>query len=687
MINIEQVLAASEVEIASAAKNAKGHRLVNLIKEGDSYRALSKQKVDGDFLLSSPGMDDQAVSIEWVEGTCYIDGIDSDAEVIAATTVSKDATSFLKAVHEKLKSVKAGEEIIVAPRFIIGPPGTGKTKTISQIVEEGIAMGKRMLIVSPTNMAVENVFERLNFEKMGLTPGMAILSIKTENEALAAFSPRQIADSKIKPINDELELLESAMSEILKTKRDSDAILYSLSSEEESAATTVGNLNKDEHKEKIILKKAQAELSELQNRLKLIESNGLIQSVAAIFMGKKIAEIEASMVLAQGAIASAESVLATIKLKKESAEKSREDAIAKLANAKLAADSANSSKKVVEARINELKKAKEDIIDLNLFGSAVLVGSTVLGAALNNKINQAEFDMIIIDEASMASLPALLLACKAVKRSNTLSPVKAKAYEGLYEAQCSAVTSALESQFVFVGDPKQLSPIAKTSEMKKTIFDAYGVEKIFKGEIVENAIFLDINFRNHPDITELSSRLFYGGLLKSGREHNGKKSLFIRNIKGICKPTEGGSYVNHGNATAVIEQITSALTRGRRSIGVITPYAAQAEGINSRMEDLRETYPDADMQAGTVHKFQGKEKGVVLFDITASSGTMLPATYTGDINSQTAKLLNVAMTRAEDFFVLVGDIDGLEKQLSHIKNHESLVLWQWIVGIKELAYS
>jgi len=133
--------------------------------------------------------------------------------------------------------------------------------------------------------------------------------------------------------------------------------------------------------------------------------------------------------------------------------------------------------------------------------------------------------------------------------------------------------------------------------------------------------------------------------------------------------------------------MASALTRGRRSIGVITPYAAQAEGISNRMDDLRETYPDADMQAGTVHKFQGKEKGVVLFDITASSGTMLPATYTGDINSQTAKLLNVAMTRAEDFFVLVGDIDGLEKQLSHIQNHESLVLWQWIRGIKELAYN
>lgn len=685
MINIENILAASEIEIATATKNIKGHRIVNLVKEGDVYRALSKQKVDGEFLLSAYGMEDQAVSIEWDEGVCYISGINSEVEMILAVSIQKDESALLRAVHEKLKGLKAGEEVIKDPFFIVGPPGTGKTKTISQIVEEAIAMNKKILVVSPTNMAVENVFERLDFEKMGLEPGMALLTVRTENESLSRFAPKAVAQSKIKPINDELELLESAMVEILKTKRDSDSILSSLSSEEERTAISLSNLQKDEYKAKDTLKKAQAEFNELENRLKLLNSNVLIQTVAGAFLGTKLAEIESNKVLTQGAIASSETLIADIESKKAIAAKDRGDATQKLLDAKVLSSQADRSKKAVESRIDELKKEKEDILNLNLFGSAKLVGATLMAAALNKRINDAEFDIIVIDEASMASLPALVLACKAVNKSD-VPLVEAKAYDGLYQAQSDAVNAALVSQFVFVGDPKQLSPIAKTKEMRTSIFETYGIEKIFKGEIVNHAILLDINFRNHPDIVELSSRLFYGGLLKSGREHNGKKALFIRNKKGLCSQFEG-SYVNHGNADAVNEQVLSALTKGRRSIGVITPYRKQAENINIRLDKFRETYPDADMKAGTVYKFQGQEKGIVLFDITASSGAELPKTYVGDIDSEAGKLLNVAMTRAEDFFILVGDIDGLEKQLSHTQNHETLALWQWIQGIKELAYN
>lgn len=60
------------------------------------------------------------------------------------------------------------------------------------------------------------------------------------------------------------------------------------------------------------LKKAQAELNELENRLKLLNINVLIQTVAGAFLGTKLAEIESNKVLTQGAIVSCETLIAEI---------------------------------------------------------------------------------------------------------------------------------------------------------------------------------------------------------------------------------------------------------------------------------------------------------------------------------------------------------------------------------------
>jgi superfamily I DNA and/or RNA helicase len=691
MIIIEDIISACAEEIAVSERGEKGLPVINLVKEGDIYRALSKIKLaDGEYLFSAKGVDDQNVTIEYNEGMVFVSGIDSAFEVIPYATVHQDKASFLKAIHGKLCGLKASDEVVKDPFFIVGPPGTGKTKVITKITEEvilAIKAGERILICSQTNMAVENVFEKLDFEALGLAPGDALLTVKTENHSLLPYSLKAVADLKIKPIDDELELLEAAMVEILKSKRDEEAMLSALSSNDDSVSITLSNLARDEVKLKEGLKASQSELKSYENRLALIGSNKLVQSVATAYLGTKIAEIEAGVTLSQNQVDSFQEMLDEIGLKKETLTSERIAVNEKLVAVRSQVEEANASAKEVSERIEVLKKEKINLRDLNLFGAARLVGTTLMSAALNRKINEGAFDKIIIDESSMASLPVLALACKSVKISDKpLQELEEKTFEGLYEAQSVAVNRALKSQFIFVGDPKQLSPIAKTAELKKSVFEAYGVEKIFEGEAVKNAILLDINFRNHPDIVVLTSRLFYGGLLKSGRKHDGKKSLYIRNTKGTCSSSDG-SYVNHMNAMVVYEQTALALSRGQRSIGVITPYRKQAENIESRLNVLRESYQDEEIQTGTVYKFQGKEKAVVMFDVTASSGSLLPATYTGDIKSEAAKLLNVATTRAEDFFVLVGDIDGLERQMKHIPGHESMALWLWIDGIKELAYA
>lgn len=56
----------------------------------------------------------------------------------------------------------------------------------------------------------------------------------------------------------------------------------------------------------------------------------------------------------------------------------------------------------------------------------------------------------------------------------------------------------------------------------------------------------------------------------------------------------------------------------------------------------------------------------------------MPKAYEGGIKSEVAKLLNVAMTRAETFFILIGDTEGIKSM------KEEFLLKDWISEIEQL---
>jgi hypothetical protein len=51
--------------------------------------------------------------------------------------------------------------------LIHGPPGTGKTTAVVRLVEECVKVGWRVLVVAPSNVAVDNVLERLDKRGVG----------------------------------------------------------------------------------------------------------------------------------------------------------------------------------------------------------------------------------------------------------------------------------------------------------------------------------------------------------------------------------------------------------------------------------------------------------------------------------------------------------------------------------------
>ncbi|GAA3246688.1 DEAD/DEAH box helicase [Dactylosporangium siamense] len=80
--------------------------------------------------------------------------------------------------------------------LVLGPPGTGKTWTIGEIVAACAARGERVLLTSHTNRAVDNVLERL-------PPHLRAVRVGNE-DALTAGARTYLAETQVEALREEI---------------------------------------------------------------------------------------------------------------------------------------------------------------------------------------------------------------------------------------------------------------------------------------------------------------------------------------------------------------------------------------------------------------------------------------------------------------------------------------------------
>jgi hypothetical protein len=133
-------------------------------------------------------------------------------------------------------------------------------------------------------------------------------------------------------------------------------------------------------------------------------------------------------------------------------------------------------------------------------------------------------------------------------------------------------------------------------------------------------------------------------------------------VSGTTEPVPGGSLTNPDEARAIVGwihreatriadlyppvSIQSAQVAVSRNVGIITPFRAQAELLKRML--LAKGYPN--VLCGTVHALQGTERPLILFSSVYGSGSTGPYFFDQDVN-----LLNVAVSRARDAFLVFGD--------------------------------
>lgn len=522
--------------------------------------------------------------------------------------------------------------------YIWGPPGSGKTETIAQITKAFSHNNLSTLLLSHTNIATDQSV---------LKTYQAITS-KNDGDIIRVG---KISHPDLKKYEEKLGL-----SSILNRRcQKSLAKLDQLRNRIDRNKKVIQLLNKRINKIRNI--------SELVNKARKLELTLAEQTKSRL--GSKIRNILAGKQPAQSKQDTER--LKDYRLKIERIKANYDLASIhhdlKASETKLAAIHKQTDYLLAELRRTSRLTAKQT---QRLINQAQIIATTLTSAYSNKLLSQRQYDCLIVDEASTALLPSLWFAGNLVSK-----------------------------RVVVVGDFFQLPPVVNYKSvshskksmadketvdlwLKRNIFELLNIESSIRNNLtppVSNLYQLKEQYRMVKPIAELLNKLVYS------KYSNGRYSLITKtkklnkfinqprlslynthNLRPETKTDSGQSKycLQHIKVSLVISQ--RAVEDGYDDIGIITAYKSQASKIRKAIKQNKLTrYVTAD----TIHRFQGEEKQLIIFDITTP---VRPSMYANDDGVE--KLLAVAISRAKYRFVVLADVQAI------IRNHprQSLIV-------------
>lgn len=158
----------------------------------------------------------------------------------------------------------------------------------------------------------------------------------------------------------------------------------------------------------------------------------------------------------------------------------------------------------------------------------------------------------------------------------------------------------------------------------------------------------------------VANRIAYDGLMVQGRVDALDPGGLFGESRWIDVPAEGAEgHLIPAQRDLACALVVAAWNAGKRAGGkppnlyVITPFRKVAQGLRQRLERERLDPDWIKASVGTVHTFQGKEAELVLLVLGGD-----PAKPGGmDWAALAPNLLNVALTRARDRILVIGDRD------------------------------
>lgn len=274
------------------------------------------------------------------------------------------------------------------------------------------------------------------------------------------------------------------------------------------------------------------------------------------------------------------------------------------------------------------------------FEKALSLSANVIGLTCNRlssydfRDRTEMFDVAIIDEVCKATLPEIIAPLLVSQKA------------------------------ILLGDPKQLPPLFCSEEyeiirnIENCNLDRYMyIDELF--DTSATSVTLDTQYRMSTDICNMISNVFYSGRLKDGR-----KTSIPSSLRWVTYEPSKDWPIDDRNSNAnklqiynddecqIIKALINEINGTVNDIGtiaVISPYRAQIKRLRECIGFIDNTIID------TVDGFQGKEADVVIFSMTRTMGSYR---FLSD-----PRRLNVALSRARDKVIIVGEIEYCKRNL------------------------
>ena len=644
----ETVLPSAFCLIENSAGNNDAERILKYLKDISQY--TSEKQEENAFLKRE--MD----KITFVHPESVL-GRYLNRQPIRERTPEMDGIIF--PFRFNLSQKKALENALTHSVSVIeGPPGTGKTQTILNIIANLIAVqGKSVGVVSNNNEAVKNVIEKLSKGGYGFLTAMLGKS-DNQDEFFADMPVARVegwdCEEKKETLIEQLASMNVKLNHLLQADRKrarlkQELLAWQLEQEhfeiyyDRQAVEEIGKLPLlKASPDQIIsflaettLAKERQQSDKVLYKLKLLIKYG-------IWNQKVLRQHEISVLLGLQK--------AFYKKQISSLEKEITEHNHQLEGAcfeELLNDHQQLSEKFFRQCLNEshrdielpnFSKKNFKICFQEFIKTYPVILSTTHALRLSIPQNYL-LDYVIIDEASQVDLITGVLALSC----------------------CQNV--------IIVGDTKQLPQI--TNEKIKTKLKTEAADPVydyFDHSILSSVISLYGNqlpreilrehYRCHPRIIEFCNQKYYDGELIPFTEPSLSdcplmlyKTAEGSHMRQVTQGNKKGTY-NQRELDVIIQEVLDApeFAMEQGNIGIVTPYRKQADEAGRLIS--------GGVQSDTVHKYQGREKDTMIMS-TVLSGTR--GEYSLDFVDD-PQMINVAVSRAIRQFVLVTDHDLFYKK-------------------------
>lgn len=560
---------------------------------------------------------------------------------------------------------------------IEGPPGTGKTQTILNIIANAIMDDKTVAVVSNNNSATENVYEKLS--KYNLNFFAATLGrrenkenfINSQSGLYVDMEEWKLDSSEKQGILDKLNKSKDKISDMLKKKN----MLATIKNELSELKVEKKHFEKEYLSEDVAKLKyntiVRLKADNIMNLLIDLDLNirGLDKIPFSIRIKNLFKYGIYNFKFYRNPIDEVLDYLYYLYYKNKEDELNKEIEKIEIELNIFNFDSelkeySNNALKIFKDKLNKryYKNKNRQIFneeDLWKRFDKVIEEYPVILSTTNSLRNCISdnflFDYLIIDESSQVDLLTGALALSCAKN------------------------------VVVVGDLMQLTNVVSEDDKKisKKIFDTYKLNEAY--DFSNNNLLSSItslnkditktllkeHYRCNPKIINFCNKEFYNDeLIILTDEKEGDSPLVL------YKTNEG----NHARGTINVRQIdvikeeVLPKLKSQKSIAVISPYRKQTNEVSKVLGEM--------VEADTVHKFQGREKDVVIL-----------STVSNEVNDfiDNSNLINVAISRAVNKLIVVtSDFEKVDSNIGdlikYIQYNNLEVVESEISSIFDLLY-